>query len=218
MKSVSHCQWTGSGILAHCEDNKGVKHRIGLMDVRAGVWFPTGGLPGYYVMFGRRWDTVPTGKAQLLYLTEHEDIMHEPLFRALTDDCTKFRCKTLYAHLLRHDRRGGIGGYDDLWRYLKNRKLNVNLVPAPAAEDVDYGAALIREYIKDEAIEIPDTDETPTILRKQLSLIEPKTDKAPLYAFSALRFVLGGFVKFNNVIPYMPRSGHSEKANPKGWT
>ena len=219
MRSVSHCQFTGSGVIAHAEDEKGVQHRVFLQDARAGVSFPTGGLPGYYVLIGRQFDTISTGKAKLLYLCEGEDIMHEPLFQSLTDACTKFKCRTLYAHLPRVDRRGGIGGYDDLWRYLRNKRLGINMMPAPAAEDEDYGKALIREYIKDRAIDVPEYEDNPTILRGQLREITEDGDAKHLYAFHALRLVIAGFVKFNQGIPYSPETRKSSaKANPKGWT
>jgi hypothetical protein len=67
-------------------------------------------------------------------------------------------------------------------------------------------------------------DDNPTNLRKQLKqmigLVDPErkkrqTDEADissLYAFHALRYVLAGFVKFNNVIAY----GTQPKRDPRG--
>jgi hypothetical protein len=220
MKSVTNCQYTGSGILAHGTDEKGVERRIPLADVRAGVVFPTGAQPGYYLLMGRKWDSLPSGKRPLLFMAEGEDIIHETLFSKLTDSCSKFKCKTVYANLPRQDRRGGVGGFDDLWRYIHNKKLGINLIPAPASDDREYGKALLREYWQDKALDLPDSDTTPTILRFQLrklaGLREPGKDsvidETLLYAFHAMRYLLAGFVKFNNVIQY----GRETKRDPRG--
>lgn len=227
MKSALRCQYTGSGILAHIEDDKGVERRINLADVRAGVVFPTGALPGYFLLMGRKWETLPAGKRPLMFLTEGQHIMHETLFGQLTDACSKFKCRTIYADLPRQDRKGGVGGFDDLWRYLRNRKLNINLIPAPAADDVEYGKALLREYWSDRAIDLPEMDVTSTTLRGQLRKLsgikeagrDPGgVDERDLYAFHAVRFLIAGFVKFNNVIQYGREHRKDPRGNSRGWT
>ena len=226
MKSVTNCQYTGTGILAHAIDEKGVNRRITLADVRAGVVFPTGAQPGYFLIMGRKWESLSTGKRPLLFMAEGEDIIHETLFSKLTDSCAKFKCRTLYALLPRADRKGGVGGFDDCWRYLRNRKLQINLIPAPAADDVEYGKALLREYWQDRALDLPDPDVTPTTLRAQLrklsGLSEPGkdsgTDEKLLYAFNAMRYLLAGFVKFNNVIQYGREHRKDPRGNSRGWT
>lgn len=218
MKSVTHCKYTGTSVVAQAIDEKGVKREVYLQDARAAVVFPTGALPGYFVMMGRKREILPTGKSPLLFLTEGENLMHEILFSDLTDSCVKFKCKTIYANLPRTDRKRGVGGFDDLWRYLRNRKLAINLIPAPAADDVDYGRALVREFWIDKAFDIPDPHDRPTILRSQLAVLTPDGEDDKLYAFHALRHLLCGFVKFNNVIAYDARPQKSEKANPRGWT
>jgi hypothetical protein len=227
MKSVTRCQYTGSGILAHAQDEKGVERRIALADVRAGVVFPTGALPGYYVLFGRKWTSLPAGKRPLMFLTEGQELVHEALFTKLSDACTKFKCRTIYADKPTANRVGGIGGFDDLWRYLRNRKLQINLIPAPAADDVEYGMALLREYWTERALDLPPTDLTPTILRGQLKTLpglkqpgkdDGAIDEKRLYAFHAMRFLLAGFVKFNNVIAYGVQARKDPRASSKGWT
>lgn len=226
MKSVSHCRYTITSIIAEAVDDKDVHRQVYLSDVRGGVVFPTGALPGYFVMCGRKRKQLPAGKFPLLFCTEGESIVHEAMFTKLTDACMKFKCKTLYANLPRQDRHRGVGGFDDLWRYLRNRKLGINLVPAPASEDVDYGKALLREFWADQALELPSIDTNPTILRDHLQQLAGlrEVGKAEglkdenLYAFHALRYLLCGYVKFNNVIPWDARSGKNPKANPKGWT
>ncbi len=216
MESVTNCTYFGNSVIAQAIDDKGVKRYVYCSDVRAGIIFPTGKNPGYYVLFGQERETVPTGKHILLFLSEGEDIMHESLFSKLTDDCTKYMCKTVYAHLPRTDRRGGVGGYDDLWRYLRNRRLAINTIPAPAAEDVEYGRALLREFLKDKAIDIP--AHRPTILKRHLSQMTGDTKEEDVYAHSAMRYLLTGYVKYNQPIPFEAKIQKSPKANPRGWT
>ncbi len=226
MKSVSHCTHGSGSIIAEAFDEKDVKRQVYLSDVRSACVFPTGALPGYWLVFGRQRKQLPAGKYPLLFMAEGENIMHERLFEKLTDACSKYKCRTVYAYLPRADRKGGVGGFDDLWRYLHNRKLNINLIPAPAAEDVDYGKALAREFWEDGALDLPEMDSAPTILRaqlKQLSGIKERgrdvgTGDEDLYAFHALRHLLAGYMKFNNVIPYAARGQKSPKADPRGWT
>ena len=123
MKSVSRCIWDGQSVIAQAKDHKDVDHRVFLQDVRAGIVFPTGGLPGYYVLFGRKTTKKSTDNPTYMYLTEDEHLRHERLFDSFTDACVKFKCRTVYAKIERQDRHGGIGGYDDLWRYVRAKKL-----------------------------------------------------------------------------------------------
>jgi len=227
MKSISHCIYTGSGVVAQALDIKETKRQINLQDVRAGMVFPTGSMPGYFLILGREVELVPTGKPMMLFIHEAENIMHELLFQDFTDACTKFKCKTVYAYLPRQDRKRGVGGYDDLWKYLRNRRLKINLVPAPAAEDVEYGKALLREFWTDDAFDLPPMDSKPTVLRQQLKQLvgirdvskdNKGLDESLLYAFHALRYVLTGFIKFTNVIQYLPKTEPSPRAAAGGWT
>jgi len=228
MKSVSHCQYTGTGVLAHVVDEKDVKIRVSLLDVRAGVVFPTGSLPGYYVLFGRKAEQLPSGKLPIMYLTEGEHIMHDALFEMLTDACTEFKCRTIYAMMPPRDKRmASMGGFDDLWKYIRAKHLPIKVVPAPAAKDPDYGKAVAREYWADNALEVPPSDLNPTTLVKQskdmAGIIESgKADTGAqedkLYAFHAMRHVLCGFVKFNNVVQYDQKPVKSARSDARGWT
>lgn len=229
MKSALHCQYTGNGVIAHIENEKGITERISMADVRAGVVFPTGALPGYYLMIARKWDQLPSGKRILYFMTEGESLVHEELFTKLTDDCIKFKCKTLYAELPRQDRKGGIGGFDDLYRFIRNKRMGINLIQAPAARDVEYGKALLREYWSEEAIKLPYSDINYTTIVSHLKPIrgfqeagdgtdDSNYNEDNLYAFHAMRHVLAGFVKYNNVIQYEKKFKKDPKANPKGWT
>jgi hypothetical protein len=228
MKSIDFCTWTGSAIHAQGTDNKGIKREIWMVDSRAGITFPTGRLPGYYVIMGRRSGVSPTGKRELIFMAEGENLNHELLFGLLTDDCMRYKCKTVYATLPRQDRRGGIGGFDDLWRYIKNKKVNLALTQAPAAQDVEYGKALIREYGEEGMIDLPPSDLRLTTLAAHMKDMvgaateatqdEKGPDESKFYAFHAFRHVVCGFVKFNQVIKYHTPSKVDPRANPLGWT
>jgi len=222
MKSVSRCTWNGNAVVAEAIDTKNVKRRVMLQDVRAGLIFPAETLPGYYVLFGREIEAKSVDKHKFLFMSEGESHTHDTLFSKLTDDCSKFKCKTVYAKLKRQDRRGGVGGYDDLWRYIKAKKLSINLIPAPAADDVEYGKTLLGEYWLDGCLDIPDFKITPTKLRAQIKKMDQDADISPdidtLYSFHAFRYLISGFTKFANVIPYSPRQKQHDKASQKGWT
>ena len=228
MKSISHCQNLGNNIVAFGVDDKGARREIYVVDVRAGISFPTGTLPGYFVLIGRQREQTVSGKNVLLFMAEGEDLMHEAMFATLTDACAKYKCRTVYADLPTQNRRGGVGGYDDLWRYLRNKKLKIALLPAPASDDVEYGKALIREFWTDKAMDLPELYTRPTTLRKHLKIMtgglaEPgKDNKTPneeaLYAFHAMRYLVCGFVKYNNMIPFDVGVETSPRANAKGWT
>ena len=54
MKSVNHCIDSGNSVIAEGKDLKGVMRKIYLQDSRAGIVFPTGSAPGYFVIIGRQ--------------------------------------------------------------------------------------------------------------------------------------------------------------------
>lgn len=225
--AVKHCMEQGGGVVALCKDSRGPEVRRNLKDCRGGVVFPSGGWPGYFLLMGREFFTTKNGKNGLLFLSEGESIMHESLFSLMTDDCAKFKVRTLYAALPITDRHGGVGGFDDLFRWLKKKGLNgINLTAAPSSRDGGYGDALIKEYWMDGALDIQGkkgevaAEGELSTLRKQLRMMFTDTDvnRAGLYAVEALRYLIAGYVKYENVVQYKRNVGKSPLANPKGWT
>jgi hypothetical protein len=216
MRKILSVMHFADGFIARGMSDNGVSAEVPLAEVRGAVSWPTGSLPGYYLLMGQEKGSNKHGKRPLLFLAEKEEKTNTSLFDSLTDDMARLKCSTIYAN------RGGNqtlidGFYGALWDYLRNRRLSPRLVPAPSADDVEYGKVLIREWLKHNALDIPRF--STTILREQLKKMVTEGAIEDFYAFHALRYLLAGFTKYpQRIAMSFAQSRNADRKDPRGWT
>ena len=216
MQRIDTVQPYAGGYIAHGINDGGVKATVPLMEVRAGVQWPTGKYPGYYLILGKKVEKTADGHNPLLFLCEGEEAMPQKLYQKLTDDISKMRAIAVYADR-GADRSLGISGcYTDFFDYLGARGLGVQLTPAPSANDMEYGAVLMREHFKQSTLELPTLKMT--TIRAQIRQMTPDSDFTEYYAFHALRYLLAGFAKFQEAVVDWMMVKPQKVVNAAGWT
>lgn len=93
----------------------------------------------------------------------------------------------------------GTGFYTALWELFRGAR-GIRIQPALFPEDLEYGLAMIREWLQDKALDVPDARSQQTELRSQL---ERMTAKNMGFVADGLRFLVGG------IVHYRPRRGVS---------
>jgi hypothetical protein len=216
MQRIDTVQPYGGGYLAYGVNDGGAKVTVPLLEVRAGVEWPTGKFPGYYLVLGKRAQKNELGFNPLLFLSEGEEPLPQNLYRKLTDDISKMRAIAVYADR-GADRSVGMSGcYTDFFDYLGSRGLSISLTPAPSAADKEYGVVLMREHIKQKTLELPTL--RMTILLGQLKQMSQDTDYEDFYAFHALRYLLAGFAKFQEPVMDWMMTKPPKRVSAAAWT
>jgi hypothetical protein len=188
-----------------------------MLEVRAGVSWPTGSNPGYYCFFGKSADMNPLKKHPYIFLSEGHSHFKDDLFGRFTDDAKRLRCMIAYADRGAFETRDWMGFFADLFEYLSSKGLNIDLYPAPNSDDVDYGIVLIREAFRGDLLQIPKT--VPTIVLKQLRDLNMQTkDYHAFFAFNALRYLISGFNKFETPSPETFMVKRTAPPSPEAWT
>jgi hypothetical protein len=162
------------------------------LDIRAGLVWPYQTQPGYWLILAQRDEKNSFGKNPLILLDEGEAKDLGKLFDSITDAAVRLKCEDVYVDMSEDN---------DCYRHEFSRYRNegnikrVFMGSAPYVENFDYGIGLIREYVKDEALEI---DRDSTIARQLGQIPESVLEESQrdgYYAIHALRFVLGAFLK-----------------------
>jgi hypothetical protein len=216
MKKIISVLHFADGFIARGVNDNGVNGEIPIAEVRGAVTWPTGSLPGYYLLMGQEKGSNKHGKRPLLFLAEKEEKTITSLFDSLTDDMARLKCFTIYAN--REGNQTLIDGfYGALWDYLHNKRLTPRLFPAPSADDIEYGKVLIQEWLKHDSLDIPRF--SPTILRDQLKKMVTEGAVEQFYAFHALRYLLTGFAKYPaRIATPFAQNRNADRKDPRGWT
>ena len=180
-------------------DDKAVEVQVSLIAVRAAATPPQAERRGYYLILGMRFERNESDKHPLIFLAEYEDELQSSLLKKLSDDAARLRVQTVYAD------EGNKGFFSDLWRHFKAVS-DVRVAWALHPQDTDYGVTLIREWLDDNALDVPHY--TPTILRRQLGSMTAET-VGLMNVIDPLRFLVSGFV---NDQPVFVRSGGQDEA------
>jgi hypothetical protein len=216
MQRIDTVQPYAGGYIAHGINDGGAKAQVSLLEVRAGVQWPTGKWPGYYLILGKRAQKNDLGQNPLLFLCEGEDTMPQSLYQKLTDDISKMRAIAVYANQGADRSMGMSGCYTDFYDYLGSRGLSINLTPAPSATDREYGAVLMREHLKQKTLEFPALKRT--TVHAQIRNMTENTDYEDFYAFHALRYLLAGFAKFQEAVVDWMTVKPAKQVNAQAWT
>jgi hypothetical protein len=164
------------------------------LDIRAGLAWPYQTQPGYWLVMGQHEEKSAFGKHSLVLLGEGESRSLNKLFDSLTDAAVRLKCEDVYVDMSEKN-----DAYREAFsRYRDGGNIRrVFMKPAPYDENFEYGTGLIREYVKDKALEI-DRD---SIIARQLGQIPEsvleENQLAEYYAIHALRFVLASFDKYS---------------------
>lgn len=162
------------------------------LDIRAGLAWPYQTQPGYWLILGQRDERNAFGKHPLVLIDERKAKDLSKLFNSLTDAAVRVGCEDVYV-----DRNEENLCYcEAFWRYLDEGNIQrVFLNPASYIENFEFGIGLIREWLKDKALEI----DRNSIIARQLGQIPESVleeeKKDAYFALHALRFVLASFVK-----------------------
>jgi hypothetical protein len=179
--------------------------------IRGGLGWPSKGAPGYYVILGQihggisRFATGKHQKKPLRFLAEFESSNLGEFFRRLVEDTALFLCQSYYT-----DKSELWRGYEEsLSSYCRGNQIAVipSLDGAVFVENFQYGANLIKEWLMDGALLIPQT----SILYSQLfeggikeSDFGDVNIAVQFYAINALRYAVTAF-NYYNFGPSKPR-------------
>jgi hypothetical protein len=217
MRRIDSVRSFSGGYIAYGVSDAGAAETVPLVEIRAGVTWPKNVNPGYYIIIGKKAEKTPIGKNPLMFLCEGEDALPGRLYQKLLDDAVRMLANVIYAEKGSSSGARGVdkvGCYTDFFDVIG--QTNVELSPAPSVNDEEYGAVLVREYVKDGLLELPQYRMT-TIL-SQLRDMTPGCDMVGLYAFHALRFVLAGFTKYNDVPADWSQVKVQQDVKAMGWT
>jgi hypothetical protein len=172
---------------------------VPLIGVRAAVTPPRSDRPGYYLILGMRFEKNESGKHPLIFLGEHEDELQSSLFKRFYNDAARLAVERVYVD------QGNPGFFSGLWLNFRDLR-EVRVSPALHPEDVDYGLSLIREWLQDDALDVPKYN--PTILRQQLGSLTTETLELGT-VIDPLRYLVSGFTHHQPTI----RRGGQVKAD-----
>lgn len=217
MRQIDSVIHWGAGLLAYGLNDAGGKASVPLLEVRGAVQWPTGEATGYYLIMGKRAEKNALGQNALLFLGEGEAFLPMDLYASFTDDISRLRAAVVYADTGKQGARRISGHYTDFYDYLSARGLNIDLTPAPSAQDKEYGVVLVREHMQKGLLELPRVRMT-TVLSQIRQMVEG-TDYDPFYAFHALRYLLAGFAKYQEpVFAAWSDTRRREAVSAAGWT
>lgn len=206
------------GISATVKKPDGKQITFFCRDIRGALVWPTINSPGYYCIFGQRDDVTPQGKLPLQFLGEASLELPKQIYQKVMQDAKRFVCYEFY-----NDYQDGndelIRAFYEYCRYQRNA--NVKFTKAPFSKSFHIGILLIKEWIKKNALNIPND----TILREQLKNIDTAdlTEKPEekFFAVNALRFIVATVEKADwhrsHIIMSNPER-EKEKSDPIGWT
>jgi len=220
---MKHCQFVQAvgegGLIGTFINDANAQVKRDLVEVRAAVIMPVEESPGYFLFLGKMRELNENGKQPLIFMEEGESRLMPVLFQDLTDKAKKFQCDTVYVKRARNNRDMD-GFFTDVFQAFRQANMySVRIVPAPNADDVAYGRAILHEYFTDKALLIPKQIETTvrTLTRGIGPDNENDTDR---YAFHCLRYLLAGFQKYQGN-PYVIQTQdrhNDQRADPGGWT
>ena len=194
-KKVDHIvRFQDKGYIVHGLSDTGVKKTASMVDIRAAVVEPVNELPCYYLVCGMLDKPNMWNKRPVVFLNEGQDQSANRVFKSLLEDDVKRLCiTTIYAN------RTNEGFFRSLWRYRQDYDISCSIQPAISRENLEYGDALIREAQRDKAL-IEPKDHKP-VLSQQLDDLsdmgyekDMKVDYDQFYAWTALRYLLAGFI------------------------
>jgi len=193
---------TEKGIIFHTVDTGDSQPKDFLYGtVRGGLTWPNLGAPGYYLIIAQEHNVFRAGKDQkkpLHVLTEFESSNMGDFFKRLGEDTTLFLCQSYYV-----EKADMWKGYEtSLYDYCRTKQIAryPSIDAAVFTDNFGYGANVVREWLKDEALLI----RQPSILYSQLSdggLRDSDFGDPDIavryYAVSALRHVVAAFDYYN---------------------
>jgi len=200
------------------------KEKIGFFckDIRGALVWPTVDSPGYYAIFCQKVDVNPQGKSPLLLLSEGQEELPKDLFQRLVKDAKRLACGQFYTDFKKED-EGVRTLFGEFCRY--QRVFGIQLTRSPLLESPHLCILILKEWLRDKAIEIPKE----TTLHSQLGKISAedlKELKGEFFAVEALRLLVGslegGLWQANEFDEFIDidsaRRRHRDRKDPRGWT
>jgi hypothetical protein len=178
-------------IIIDVTSEEGQKNRYYLRGARCGLSWPSASSPAYYCLLGQSVIGNVTGKYPLLLLKEGHEQLPGTLFQKMADDMGTFYCREIYV-----DPSDKFRSYTVMFNQFRHRERNLqglHLRPAPFFQSFSHGVFIIKEWIKDEALEISKE----SIVYNQLKTISAENlrenPEESFYAINGMRFVVGAF-------------------------
>ncbi|MBN1841680.1 MAG: hypothetical protein JW883_05285 [Deltaproteobacteria bacterium] len=210
--NVIKTELTQKGIIVHKIAEGDELKTVHYSAVRCGLSWPSTEASGFYVILAEEYvdqtrfegQKRPRGKLRFLKEREHPSVFLDKLFVNLTDDCALFHCGTVYSDL--DVTREKDAEFYREWTYEKKIIHGKALEEAPYFDNFALGLSLIRRWVSDGLLELPED----SITRKQLkNITKADVDTLPparVHAINALRFVVAAYHKYppGPFMPYTP--------------
>ena len=190
-------------------------------DIRGALVWPTADSPAYYCILAQRDHLNARGKLPLVFLAEFQSNLPKEIFQRLKKDARKYACGQFY-----NDFRKENGDLRELfYEFCRYQRIeNIELIKAPLSGKLHIGAALIKQWLIDKALEIMGS----TTLLSQLKMMQvtdlKQSPEAKFFAINALQMLIVSLEKEPWVPPMsfgLDQGAYArsrEKADPGGWT
>ncbi len=181
----------GGGLLIEISPEEGQPIREHYRGIRCGLSWPTPVSPGYYCLVGQYSKSDSFGKYPLRLLKEGQDQILRQLFQKMGDDLGIFYGREIYSDLSERFRSYVIA----FAHYLKNERgsQGIRLKSAPFYQSFTHGVSLIKEWVKDKGLKIPQESTIYTQLREIKSDDLKGNPEDIFHAINGLRYVIGAF-------------------------
>jgi hypothetical protein len=165
------------------------------LDIRAGIVWPYQIQPGYWLIIGQREKETVFGKHKhpLTLLDDGESRDLDKLFDSMTDSAVRLKCENIYANMNNEENQCYREAFSHYCREHNIQRVFLNR--AHYVDNFEYGVQLIRQFLRDQALEL----DRASLVADQLGQIPESAleedRQREYYALQALRFVLASFVK-----------------------
>ena len=213
--SVVKVESTDRGIIIHHYADKKKKAYAA---IRAGLSWPTEEVYGYFIILGEEYlgggtafEGQPPKRGKILLLAEQEIQSHflNDTLKALTDECALVGCHNVYAQF-EEEPELNMEEVRLARELLNKQEMSISLLPAPYHKSFKLGVDIIRFFLSDALLDLPET----SLAGQQLATLS-QTDlsdkpEVKFVAVNGLRFAVGAFHKYVPDLgrPYRPNRHH----------
>ena len=196
-------------------DPGAIPHHYGA--IRGGLSWPTEEANGYFIILGEKYAGGGTqfeghkpkrGEIVLLAEREIQSPFLNDTLKALTDECSLVGCHDVYAEF---EEKPELNMEDVLLaRELLNKEaISISLNPAPFHREFKTGMDIIRLYLNDALLVLPES----SLVSQQLGVLSQvdlmERPEVKFVAINGLRFAMGAFHKYGPPGPvFKPKRRH----------
>lgn len=206
----------GSFITVIVKKSEKEKISFFVKEIRGSLLWPTVNTPGYLCVMGQKTGINVYGKCPLFLIEEAVEQLSKDLFEKLIEFRKRFSCRQFYNDFKPENQSIKRLFYHHC-RY--ERVPSIELTRAPLVENFNLRMDLVREWVKNEGLEVPEG----TILCDQLERMSPgdlsEKPEERFFAVNTLSYILASLERDGSWrAPEFVERKRSARGDPGGWT